>query len=353
MQVKNTTYNLKDLSPPPAGKLGWPWTEASQPLLNQMPDGSEWPRISIVTPSYNQGEFLEETIRSVLLQGYPNLEYMIIDGGSLDNSIEIIKKYERYLAYWVSEPDQGQPDAINKGFKKCTGDIIAFLNSDDTYLPETLSYVAGFLSKHPQYNFLCGQTRFIDEESRPTEGFEELFRVELNDATMTETCHIAQQSTFFRSDVLQKVGYLRESLQYCFDYDFWLRSFLSGSRFASTPKLLSQFRLHHSSKTSSAYNEGKFEQDFIQIYQSALSIRELKISHRRGLRRGLGMASSLLFVHLESTQSTAKAGGTFLSIIRRNPGVLLTKAIWSTLVVSLLPYPIRSTWRCLKKWRSS
>src|SRR5688572_28969334 len=103
---------LSDLPAPPPGKTGWPWTEETFQLPEAMPDGKRWPRISIVTPSYNQGQFIEETIRSVLLQCYPNLEYIVIDGGSTDDSVEIIEKYKSWLTYWVSEPDKGQVDAI-------------------------------------------------------------------------------------------------------------------------------------------------------------------------------------------------------------------------------------------------
>ena len=126
------------------GKNGWPWTEETVPAELEQTSGS-LPSISVVTPSYNQAAFLEETIRSVLLQGYPNLEYLVMDGGSSDGSVEIIKKYEKYLAYWTSQKDAGPSDAIRKGFEKATGSILAYLNSDDLYLPGTLHHLVNRL----------------------------------------------------------------------------------------------------------------------------------------------------------------------------------------------------------------
>lgn len=125
---------LSELPPPPSGKTGWPWTQASPQPPDQMLDGAEWPKISIVTPNYNYGRFIEETIRSVLLQGYPNLEYIVIDGGSTDDSVEIIKKYEPWLTYWVSEKDKGQANAINRGINLATGEWFNWINSDDILL---------------------------------------------------------------------------------------------------------------------------------------------------------------------------------------------------------------------------
>ncbi len=126
----------------PINKTGWLWDIEIPQFPPTMPDGSLWPKISIVTPSFNQVEYIEETIRSVICQGYPNLEYIIIDGVSTDGSVEIIKKYEDYLTYWVSEPDRGQAHAINKGILKITGDIFGWINSDDLLLPNSLSKVA-------------------------------------------------------------------------------------------------------------------------------------------------------------------------------------------------------------------
>ena len=137
---------LAELPLPPPEKTGWPWTVETPPVPPVRPDGSAWPRISIVTPSYNQGQFIEETIRSVLLQGYPDLEYMIIDGGSTDQSVEIIRKYEPWLTYWVSERDRGQAHAINKGLEHCNGRVFNWINSDDYLTPKSLSVVGNHFS---------------------------------------------------------------------------------------------------------------------------------------------------------------------------------------------------------------
>ncbi|GAG62509.1 unnamed protein product [marine sediment metagenome] len=124
-----------------------------------------WPRISVITPSYNQGRFLEKTILSVLNQNYPNLEYIIIDGGSTDESINIIKKYENYIDYWVSEKDRGQADALNKGFKKATGDIIGWQNSDDIYLPSVFLKIAELFKQNPKIDIIYGNRFDIDEDN--------------------------------------------------------------------------------------------------------------------------------------------------------------------------------------------
>ncbi|HAX95810.1 MAG TPA: glycosyltransferase, partial [Prolixibacteraceae bacterium] len=128
-----------------------------------MPDGSPWPKISVVTPSYNQGQFIEETIRSVLLQGYPNLEYIVMDGGSTDGSVKIIKKYEPWLSYWVSEPDRGQSHAINKGINRAAGEILFWLNSDDLCLPGAFFKAAESFSQYPNQKLVIGQAQIINQ----------------------------------------------------------------------------------------------------------------------------------------------------------------------------------------------
>ena len=153
---------LKELPEPPRGRVGWPWTEESPQLPERLPAGKAWPRVSIVTPSYNQAAYLEATIRSVLLQGYPNLEYIIIDGGSTDETTSIIRKYESWIGYWSSEPDEGQGHAINKGFEKATGEIFGWLNSDDVYAKSALEIAGRVLSSEKSVAFLYGDCDVID-----------------------------------------------------------------------------------------------------------------------------------------------------------------------------------------------
>jgi glycosyltransferase involved in cell wall biosynthesis len=211
-----------------------------------MDDNQPWPRISIVTPSYNQGQFIEETIRSVLLQGYPNLEYIVIDGGSTDGSAEIIRKYESHLAYWVSEPDGGQANAINKGFKSVTGEVLAWLNSDDIYTPGAIYEAAEYFGKHAECQVAHGKTDIVDAEGLLIGNCSsEPFDLE----QLLSGNSIPQPSTFFRRDVFESVGGLDESFQFCLDYDLWLR-IATLSSFDYVPRLWAKFRRHPTSKTT-------------------------------------------------------------------------------------------------------
>lgn len=210
-----------------------------------MPD---LPRISIITPSYNQGQFLEETIRSVLDQGYPNLEYMIFDGGSQDQSVEIIQKYADRLAYWVSERDRGQSHAINKGFLRCTGEIIAWLNSDDLYVPGALAFVADTFASYPEVDLLYGDAEIIDASGKFI-----MHRKELPiDPSMGNLIGwgllIPQPAAFFRRRVLDRAGLLDETLRYCLDAEFWGRVSAHGT-IQHFPRLLARQRYHSQAKT--------------------------------------------------------------------------------------------------------
>jgi glycosyltransferase involved in cell wall biosynthesis len=207
------------------------------------------PLVSIVTPSYNQGRFLDATIQSVLAQDYPNLEYLVVDGGSTDESLEVIKRYAHRLAWWVSEPDRGQTDAINKGFGRARGEILAWLNSDDVYLPGTVSQAVAFLQAHPDAGMVYGDAHFIDWRGAVIGRFP---------AAQTDYrklrrgyVHIPQQASFFRASLWRQVGPLDPSFFFAMDYDLWVR-LAAHARLVYVPKMWASFRLHGQGKTIAA-----------------------------------------------------------------------------------------------------
>ena len=220
--------NLNDLPPPPGGKTGWPWTEQSELLPATTVDGQLWPKISIVTPSYNQGRFIEECIRSVLLQGYPDLEYIIIDGGSTDETIDIIKKYEPWLAYWESEPDRGQSHAINKGLEKSTGKFFNWHNSDDVLAPDSLATMAGAMVKYPQAGYIHGWRIFIDDKSKVRGGKRHDYdnKISFSPEPASSVSNLktgAQPACLMDRDLVIQAGKVDENLHYIMDIDLLLR----------------------------------------------------------------------------------------------------------------------------------
>lgn len=209
------------------------------------------PLVSIVTPSFNQAHFLEETIRSVLDQKYPRIEYILIDGGSTDGSHEIIHRYKDQLAFWSSEPDLGQTDAINKGFGVAHGDVLAWLNSDDTYLPDAVEEAVAFLRDHPEIGMVYGHALYIGEDGRilapyPT-GVTDLKGLRRGVTT------IPQQAMFFRSKLWRMVGPLDPTFYYAMDYDLWVR-IAELSPIALCRRPWANFRIHGTSKSINAAN---------------------------------------------------------------------------------------------------
>ncbi len=243
------------------------------------------PRVTVVTPSFNQGDFLEATIESVLTQDYPNIEYMVVDGGSTDRSVEIIRQYADRLAYWISERDSGQSSAINKGWRRGTGDIFAFLNSDDTYLPGAIRTAVEFLNAHPDAGIAYGDCLAIDEKGATIEKYDARFR-EFDIGTVMYTCRapFPQPAAFIRADVVHRIGLMDESLQYAMDYDYWLRAGLHY-RLAYIPATLATYRLHPASKSvSRGVLNGP---EIIRIHQRLLELPDFPESLRRNRRRVL------------------------------------------------------------------
>lgn len=208
---------------------------------------SKLPKISIIIPSYNQSEFIEETFLSVLDQNYPNLEMIVIDGGSTDNTIDIILKYKDNFKFWVSEKDNGQSHAINKGFNKSTGDIVTWLCSDDTYLPNCLKTVAEYFNKNQDVDFLYGNVISIDENSRELNKIRNLPFTKLG--FLNSIGSIPQPASFYRKKVLTKSNLLNEEMNFFMDYDLFSRMIISGAKFKSISNLLATYRYHHQSKT--------------------------------------------------------------------------------------------------------
>ncbi len=208
------------------------------------------PLVTIVTPSYNQAQFLEATMRSVLEQDYTNLEYIVVDGGSQDGSREIIERYAGRLAWWVSEKDRGQTDAINKGFAHAHGEILAWLNSDDTYQPGTVRQAVEALQNYPEAGMVYADTAFIDADGKVIGKFP---------AAQTDLArlrrgyvHVPQQSSFWRASLWKKVGPLDSGFFFAMDYDLWVRlAHLAPLRYLPGP-VWANFRLHGDAKTISA-----------------------------------------------------------------------------------------------------
>lgn len=324
--------SLNELPPPPAGKTGWPWTEASPALPERMPSGDEWPRISIVTPNYNYGHFLEETIRSILLQGYPDIQYIITDGMSVDNSVEVIKKYEKWLDYWVSEKDKGQTNAINKGLRRCRGEIFNWINSDDQLFPGALFEIARLWNKHQHPDMLVGNGMSFEVASG-----KELYRVQPKIIKKPWDLikygqvglGISQSNAFFKLSVVRDIGYLKEDLEYCFDWALYLQVVLNlrqKFKMSITSALISKSLVHCDAKTvkntSSFAKEGyKFLQE---IYPKLSWVEKIQVN----IWKIQYNAQSKV---IEALKDSPKDLRKLVKLLLRYPSVCFSKFFWGAL----------------------
>lgn len=322
---------LSSLPPPPDGYTGWPWTEETPPLPPIMLDGKPWPKISIVTPSYNQGQFIEETIRSILLQNYPNLEYIIIDGASTDNSVDIIKKYERWITYWVTEKDRGQAQAINKGIYRASGDIFNWINSDDLLLPKVLRLVAEVSGQTATKKIICGDIiNFIDlEQGRKTEETYGVYNYSVDVFRFFWKLKIGAYQyqptgTFLPLDYIKTYGGFNENYHYCFDWDMMCRitPFL-GVHYLNLP--VAKCRVHDQSKTvaqADRFVEEKFRscEAYAKVDQD---------TYNRFLRqRSIAFACRDIGPILDNSSNKLRIFYQLMKLAWNNPSYLTTRPLW-------------------------
>jgi glycosyltransferase involved in cell wall biosynthesis len=297
-----------------------------------MPDQ---PLVSIITPSYNQAEFLEATLRSVVEQDYARVEYIVCDGGSTDGSAALIREYAaRYperLAWWCSEPDGGQSQAINKGFARATGDIVAWLNSDDCYLPGALSTVVRAFGARPDAGMVYGELEFINAHGRRL-GHSSTPPYSLS-AQLTQRLTIMQPASFWRTAVVRAVGGVREDLHYAMDFEYWVRI---GRRFpiVGIPERLAQFRISPSSK--GGVGGARWGPEFVRVLD-ALYADEAAAADIAPFRAA---AYGGAYLHGATwnltTNDTSGARAWLRRAVIAHPGVLAHREWWTTGVRSLL-----------------
>ena len=314
-----TAPALNDL-PGPGKRSGWPWTEASP-----HGDFTNVPVVTIVTPSLNQGRFLEETLRSVLLQGYPNLEYIVLDGGSTDDSRSILERYDPYLSHWESAPDAGQSDALNRGFARAGGEIIGWVNSDDLLSPGAITASVAALVASPEAGFSYGDWALIDAESRVT-GHETPPQVTNAGLLDRLQSYVAQPTLVFRKSALEEAGLLDPDLHLIMDFDLLLRltARFEGVRASGE---IARFRLHPDAKTPTmqtrAWRErGRVVRRFLDGPGAPAAARSrrgriLAAYHRQAGLYGLRTGRALWALD-HATRS-----------LRHHPGQVLDRRLWS------------------------
>jgi glycosyltransferase involved in cell wall biosynthesis len=314
-----------------------------------MPDGSPWPLLSIVTPSFRQAQFLEETLRSVLLQGYPNLEYIVEDGGSQDGSVEIIQKYARWMASWVSEKDRGQSHAINKGMAKATGEIVAWINSDDPFLPGAFGRAILALKANQRAALVYSDGRWIDEHG----GLIKIQRtgpLDLAGLISGATSGIPQPTTFMRLAAWRAIHGLDESLHMAMDFDLWVRFALEYPLAYLAGEPLAALRFHSSQKTQTRELEGRL----LDIAIIERTLRDPRCPSGVSLRGNRNYATNCYFLaelFLNQKRDLAKALIYFSKALSSQPSATLRFAIIRTILRAyhaLIPAALQARMRRLR-----
>lgn len=246
---------------PPAERTGWPWTSDATAI--HVPNlTTTWPRWSVVIPSLNQGAFIEEAIRSVLMQQYPNLELFVMDGGSTDQTLDVIHKYEPVITHWESCSDRGQAHAINKGFKYATGDVLSFLNSDDALLPGAAFAGIGALLQNADAGIAYGHTQVCEHDTTIGEWRMQPFS---RRSLLLSRGPVVFHVPFLKRDVIKRYGGFHEQLRCAFDYEYSCRLMLAGVTPVVVDQLIAKFRVHAASKTSGSQQDASYYEEEAQV----------------------------------------------------------------------------------------
>lgn len=301
------------------------------------------PLVSVITPSYNQAQFLEATLRSVLEQDYPRIEYIVCDGGSTDGSVEIIRKYADRITWWCSEKDAGQSQAINKGLARATGDIVAWLNSDDCYLPGAISAVVRALAAQPTVGLVYGGLELINARGRRIGEFRT--RTYSMADQLTQRLTIPQPASFWRMDVVRDVGGVREDLHYAMDFEYWIRI---GRRhpIVRIPERLAQFRISEVNK--GGVGGAKWGPEFIQIldalYGHDADTRDIA-PLKRAAYAGAFLRGATWYL---AAGDTSSARAWIARAVATHPRVLAEAEWWTSGTRSLLSRRVYSLARSVK-----
>ena len=275
------------------------------------------PTVSIITPSYNQAFFLEKAILSVLEQDYPNIEYLVVDGGSTDGSVDIIKKYADRISWWVSEKDRGQADGINKGLRRATGEIVAWLNSDDFYQPGAITNAVRALQEHPDAGFVYGNLQVVNETGETTNI---LSYEDWKLKGLMEFKIIGQPSVFMRCEVLKQAGYLDESYHYLLDHHLWLRMAIKAQP-QYVPKLWAGEHYHAGSKNAAHAAEfGKEARHILEWMRSQPELAELLKKNQRRVEAGVERLDAFYLFDAQDFRGALRA---YWRSLRKHPSTAL------------------------------
>lgn len=321
-EVTGLSPSIADLPAPTADQQGWPWTETS-PAPSE--DGADWPLVSIVTPSYNQGAFIEKTMRSVLLQGYPRLEYIVMDGGSNDGSVETIRRYERWLTYWTSAKDDGQSAAINQGLRHASGEIFNWVNSDDFLAPGALFDVAREW-RRSHAHVISGRGLVVTACGDIVHDWTPRLSRTTQDFLVPKRVVFSQPSTFLSRETVLRLGLLRDDLHYVMDWELYFRMARvlgCGLRTASLPRLLSYSLSHEAAKTTRSSAE--FPAEGLRVLrevQPQFGWRN-RLTIERLIRRTLGQQ-----MVVRSLSDSPGSIAALARVAKAYPDMLATRFFW-------------------------